>query len=63
MLPGLELVNPELTLLTPHLIVLGLALLLLVMDIALPRSRHYLLTYLTVIGYAAALVASFFFID
>jgi NADH-quinone oxidoreductase subunit N len=58
-----EHVNPDLVLLLPQLIVLGLALLLLLGDVTIARSRHYLLTWLTLIGFGAALVANFFFID
>lgn len=62
MIPGLELVNPDLTLAIPHLIMLGLALLILLLDLFLPRERHIVLTYVTLAGYAAALIASFFYI-
>jgi NADH-quinone oxidoreductase subunit N len=58
-----EQVNPNLTLLTPHLIVLGLALVLLLADVILPRAKHVALTWLTLAGFGAALVANFFFID
>lgn len=58
-----EQVNPNLTLLTPHLIVLGLALVLLVADVVLPRAKHVALTWIALAGFGAALVANFFFID
>ncbi|HUG14747.1 MAG TPA: NADH-quinone oxidoreductase subunit N [Thermomicrobiales bacterium] len=58
-----EKVNPDLTLLTPHLIVLGLALLLLLADVIIPRAKHVALTWLTLVGFGAALVANFFFIE
>ncbi|MEZ4522563.1 MAG: proton-conducting transporter membrane subunit [Thermomicrobiales bacterium] len=63
MLPGLEKVNPDLTLMAPHLIVLGVALLLLVLDVAIPRWRGAPMAYLTIVGYGAALVASLALID
>jgi NADH-quinone oxidoreductase subunit N len=56
-----ERVNPDLTLLIPHLIVLGLAFVLLAADIILPRARHAMLTWLTLAGFVAALVANFFY--
>jgi NADH-quinone oxidoreductase subunit N len=46
----------------PQLIVLGLALLLLLLDVALPRRRHNLLTWVTLVGFGASLVANFFYI-
>jgi NADH-quinone oxidoreductase subunit N len=58
-----EQVNPDLTLLLPHLIVLGLALVLLLGDIVIPRAKHGFLTWITLAGFSAALVANFFFID
>jgi NADH-quinone oxidoreductase subunit N len=63
MLQGLEKVNPDLTLLAPQLIVLGLALLLLLLDVAVPRWRGAPMAYVTLAGYAAALVATFALID
>jgi NADH-quinone oxidoreductase subunit N len=58
-----EQVNPDLWLLLPQLIVFGTAMLLLLGDLVLPRERHPSLVYLAIGGYAAALVANFFFID
>lgn len=59
-----ELVNPDLWLMLPALIVLGLALLLLVLDVTIPRERHgVVLTWLTLVGFGAALVANFTLID
>ncbi|MEX1158621.1 MAG: NADH-quinone oxidoreductase subunit N [Thermomicrobiales bacterium] len=55
-----EQVNPDLTLAIPQLIVLGLALLLLLADVALPRARHGLLTWITLAGFSAALVATLY---
>lgn len=63
MLPGLEKVNPDLELLAPQLIVLGLALLLLLLDVAAPRWRGAPMAYLTILGYGAALLATFTLID
>ncbi|HLT18352.1 MAG TPA: NADH-quinone oxidoreductase subunit N [Thermomicrobiales bacterium] len=63
MLPGIEKINPDLSLLTPQLIVLGLSLLLLLIDAVVPRWRGAVMAYLTLIGYAAALVATFFMFD
>ncbi len=63
MLPGLEKVNPDLTLMAPQLIVLGVALLLLILDVIVPRWRGAPMAYLTIVGYAAALVATFALID
>ncbi|MGH9175785.1 MAG: NADH-quinone oxidoreductase subunit N, partial [Vicinamibacterales bacterium] len=57
-----EQVNPDLSLAIPQLIVLGLALLLLLGDVLLPRSRHGLLTWLTLAGFAGALVATFYYV-
>ncbi|CAN5554987.1 NADH-quinone oxidoreductase subunit N [soil metagenome] len=59
MLPGLEKINPDLTLLAPQLIVLGVALLLLLFDVVMPRWRGAAMVYLTINGYGAALIASF----
>jgi NADH-quinone oxidoreductase subunit N len=59
LIPGIELINPDLALLIPELIVLGLALLLLLGDVVLPRARHNLLSYVTIGGYALALIATF----
>ncbi|HEX5167189.1 MAG TPA: NADH-quinone oxidoreductase subunit N [Thermomicrobiales bacterium] len=57
-----EQVNPDLSLAIPQLIVLGLALLLLVADIAIPRARHGILTWITLAGFAAALVATLYYV-
>jgi NADH-quinone oxidoreductase subunit N len=57
-----DLVNPDLTLIIPQLIILGMALLLLVADVALPKARHGLLTWMALAGLGAALVANFFYI-
>ncbi len=62
-MPGLELINPDLTLVIPELIVLGVVLLCLALDLALPRERQFILSYVVVAGYAAALIATFFYID
>jgi len=56
-------INPDVTLIIPQLIVLGTALLLLLGDLMLDRSRHRVLTMLTLVGLGAALVANFFYID
>jgi NADH-quinone oxidoreductase subunit N len=61
--PIFDKVTPDLTLLVPHLIVLGLALVLLLGDLILPRARHTWLTWVTLAGLGAALVANFFYID
>lgn len=58
-----DLVNPDLTLIIPQLIVLGTALLLLLADVLLPRARHGILTWLTLVGLAAAFIANFFYIN
>ena len=63
MLPGLEKVNPDLTLMTPQLIVLGLALLLLLLDVVMSRWRGAPMAYLTIGGYIAALISTFAMID
>ncbi|HQX62619.1 MAG TPA: NADH-quinone oxidoreductase subunit N [Thermomicrobiales bacterium] len=55
-------INPDVTLIIPQLIVLGTALLLLLGDVLLDRSRHSVLTWLTLVGFGAALVANFFYI-
>jgi NADH-quinone oxidoreductase subunit N len=57
-----EQVNPDLTLLIPHLIVLGTALLLLLGDVIIPRAKHVYLTWFTLAGFGAALIANFFYI-
>jgi len=56
-------INPDVTLIIPQLIVLGTALLLLLGDLLLDRSRHAALTWLTLVGFGAALVANFFYVD
>jgi NADH-quinone oxidoreductase subunit N len=58
-----EQVNPDLTLAIPQLIVLGLALLLLLADVVIPRARHGILTWITLAGFTAALVATIYFIN
>ena len=58
-----EQVNPDLSLAIPQLIVLGLALLLLLADVTIPRARHYMLTRITMAAFAAALVATFFYVN
>lgn len=63
MVPGLELVNPDLLLVIPELIVLGVAILTLLLDLVLSRNQKQYLTYFVVAGYAAALIASLFLID
>lgn len=60
--PSLELNNPNLLLMIPHLIVLGLALVLLLADLVLPRAKHGALAWLCLIGFAAALISNFFYI-
>ncbi|HEX5166627.1 MAG TPA: hypothetical protein VFV93_14580, partial [Thermomicrobiales bacterium] len=57
-----EQVNPDLTLAIPQLIVLGLALLLLLADVVIPRARHGILTWITLAGFAAALVATLYYV-
>ncbi|MDQ3548557.1 MAG: hypothetical protein M3439_07015, partial [Chloroflexota bacterium] len=58
-----EQVNPDLTLAIPQLIVLGLALLLLLADVVLPRERHGALTWITLAGLIAALGATFYYVN
>ena len=54
----LNLNNPEWSLLVPQLIVFGLAMVLLFADAFMPREQHYtVLTSLSILGYAAAMVA------
>ncbi len=54
----LNLTNPDWTLLVPQLIVFGLALVLLFADAFLPKEQHYtVLTGVSILGYAAAMVA------
>ena len=55
-------VNPDLTLMIPHLIVLGTALLLLAADVIIPRAKHGVLAWLAMAGYAAALVTTLTYI-
>ena len=57
-----DLVNPDLTLIVPQLIILGLAMLLLLADVVLPKARHGFLTWISLIGLSAALVVNFFYI-
>jgi NADH-quinone oxidoreductase subunit N len=55
---NLDLSRPEFGLMLPQLIVFGLAVVLLLFDAFLPRRTHYnLLTGLSLLGYAAAMVA------
>jgi NADH-quinone oxidoreductase subunit N len=56
-------VNPNLTLIIPELIVLATALVLLAGDVILPRVKHGMLTWIALIGYAAALITSFMYVD
>jgi len=58
-----EQVNPDLTLAIPQLIVLGLALLLLLADVVIPRARHGALTWITLAGLIAALGATFYYVN
>lgn len=55
-------VNPDLTLLLPQLIVLGLAIVLLAADIILPRAKHGVMSAIAIVGFGAALVSNFFFV-
>jgi NADH-quinone oxidoreductase subunit N len=58
--PDLTLANPDWGLAVPQLIVFGLTLLLLALDAFLPNRHHYTwLTGISMLGYAAALVALF----
>ena len=57
-----DLVNPDLTLIIPQLIILGTALFLLLADVVLPRVKHGILTWFALAGMAAAFVANFFYI-
>jgi len=57
-----DLVNPDLTLIIPQLIILGTALLLLLADVAIPRAKHGILTWFALAGLAAAFIANFFYI-
>ena len=61
-LPGMIFENPDLTLMIPQLIVLGLAILLLALDVTLPRARHAALTWVALAGFAASLIANFYYI-
>lgn len=58
-----DLVNPDLTLIIPHLIILGLALVLLAADVIIPRAKHGILTWMSLVGMGAALVATYTFAD
>lgn len=58
-----DLVNPDLTLIIPQLIVLGTALFLLLADVVLPRARHGILTWFALAGLGAAFIANFFYIN
>ncbi len=58
-----DLVNPDLTLIVPQLIILGTALLLLLADVVLSKGQRGILTWMSLIGLAAALVVNFFYID
>ncbi len=54
----LNLQSPDYGLLAPQLIVFGLALLLMILDAFMPKARHFtVLTVVSLIGYAAAMVA------
>ena len=54
----LNLSNPEWSLLVPQLIVFGLGMVLLFGDAFLPKEQHFtVLTGISIIGYAAAMVA------
>ena len=54
----LNLNNPEWSLLFPQMIVFGLAMVLLFADAFLPKKQHYtVLTGVSILGYAAAMVA------
>jgi NADH-quinone oxidoreductase subunit N len=55
---NLNLSTPEFDLMVPQLIVFGLAIVLLLADAFVPRRSHFtLLTAISLIGYAAAMVA------
>lgn len=58
----MDLINPDLLLIIPQLMVLGLALVLLLADLIIPRARHGILTWIAVIGMAAALAVNFLYI-
>jgi len=53
-----EHINPDLALMAPQLIVLGLALVLLVTDVLLPRARHGVLTWIALFGLSASLLVT-----
>ena len=54
----LNLQSPDYGLLAPQLIVFGLALLLMILDAFMPKARHFtVLTVVSLVGYAAAMVA------
>ena len=63
MLQGLEKVDTDLALMAPQLIVLGTALLLLLLDVLVPRWRGAPMAYLTLVGYGAALIVTFTYVD
>jgi NADH-quinone oxidoreductase subunit N len=53
-----EHINPDLELLAPQLIVLGLALVLLLTDVLLPRAKHGVLTWIALVGFSASLLVT-----
>lgn len=54
----LNLQSPDYALLAPQAIVFGLALLLMILDAFMPKARHFnVLTGLSLVGYAAAMVS------
>jgi len=53
-----DLVRPEWGLLIPELVMLGTAALVLIGDVALPRARHGLLTWVALLGLALALASN-----
>ena len=56
---NLNLSTPDFGLMMPQLIVFGLAIVLLLADAFIPRRTHYTcLTGLSLVGYAAAMVAA-----
>ncbi|MGI8643932.1 MAG: NADH-quinone oxidoreductase subunit N, partial [Thermomicrobiales bacterium] len=59
-MPELDLLNPDWGLAVPQLIVFGLAIVLLFLDAFLPHRHHYTwLTGISLVGYAAAMIALF----
>jgi len=54
----LNLQSPDYGLLAPQLIVFGLALLLMILDAFMPKTRHFtVMTVVSLVGYAAAMVS------